>query len=58
MSCFAVCKKVVEEKINEDNLEIKLIKLIEERIIPIIEAKIKDALHKEELDVEIDLQDK
>ena len=58
MSCFAICKKVVEEKINEDNLELKLIKLIEERFLPIIEAKIKDALQKEKLEIDIDLKDK
>ena len=53
MSCFAVCKKVVEEKINEDTLELKLIKLIEERFLPIIEAKIKDALKKDNLEIKI-----
>jgi hypothetical protein len=58
MSCFASCKKIVEEKIKEDNLELKLIKLIEEKFLPIIEAKIKDALKKDNLEVEIDLQDK
>ena len=60
MSCFAVCKKVVEENLNEDKLELKLIQLIENRFLPMVETMIKDKLEsrKEELQVEIDLQDK
>lgn len=46
MNC--ICKKI-----KEDKLELKLTKLIEERILPMVEAKIKDALQKEKIEVEI-----